>query len=238
MFATSDRVSPCRARSSPRSVGRVTVSSPSPCSIFMRCGTCCVSSPSGPLTITRPGSIDTDTPAGNSMGVFPIRLMALPDETDDFAADAFALGGLARDETPRRRHDRRPHPSEDARQPVLSSVDAAARLRDALEVGDDALPARPVLELDDERVEALARLALPADDVALLLKQARDLLLLARGRHLRGLVQRLVRVADAGEHVCDRVGQHLDHQLDLVMPGIWPWCARSRRQIRQRPNLR
>src|SRR5215204_7216157 len=192
MFATSDRVSPCRARSSPRSVGRVTVSSPSPCSIFMRCGTCCVSSPSGPLTITRPGSIDTDTPAGNSMGVFPIRLMALPDETDDFAADAFALGGLARDETPRRRHDRRPHPSEDARQPVLSSVDAAARLRDALEVGDDALPARPVLELDDERAvrSMLLRVGLPAvvvcraddletHDVALVLEQARDLLLLS-----------------------------------------------------------
>ena len=28
------------------------------------------------------------------------------------------------------------------------------------------------------------------------------------------------------------------YQLDFVMPGIDPWCARSRRQIRQRPNLR
>jgi hypothetical protein len=27
------------------------------------------------LTITRPGSTDTDTPAGISMGFFPIRLM-------------------------------------------------------------------------------------------------------------------------------------------------------------------
>src|SRR5215204_4721480 len=164
MFATSDRVSPCRARSSPRSVGRVTVSSPSPCSIFMRCGTCCVSSPSGPLTMTLPGSIDTLTPAGSSIGFFPIRLMALPDETDDFAADAFALGGLTRDQTPGRRHDRRPHPPEDARQPVLSSVDAAPRLGDALEVGDDPLAARPVLELDDERVvrPVLFRVGLPA----------------------------------------------------------------------------
>jgi predicted nucleotidyltransferase len=28
------------------------------------------------------------------------------------------------------------------------------------------------------------------------------------------------------------------HQLDLVMPGMAPSCARSRRQIRQRPNFR
>ena len=52
------------------------------------------------------------------------------------------------------------------------------------------------------------------------------------------LVQRLVGVADAGEHVCDRIGQHRSsYQLDFVMPGIAPWCASSRRQIRQRPNL-
>ena len=25
---------------------------------------------------------------------------------------------------------------------------------------------------------------------------------------------------------------------DFVIPGIWPWCAISRRQIRHRPNLR
>jgi hypothetical protein len=50
-------------------------------------------------------------------------------------------------------------------------------------------------------------------------------------------VQRLVGVADAGEHVGDWIGKH-GYQLDFVMPGITPWCARSRRQIRQRPNLR
>src|SRR5215204_396647 len=158
----------------------------------MRCGTCCVSSPSGPLTITRPGSIDTDTPAGNSMGVFPIRLMALPDKTDDFAADAFALGGLARDETPGRRHDRRAHPPENARQAILPSVHAAARLGDTLEVGDDALAARSVLQLHDQRVEALAFPDRVPDDVALLLENPRDLLLLAGGRHLGPLLQRLV----------------------------------------------
>src|SRR5450759_1096557 len=28
------------------------------------------------------------------------------------------------------------------------------------------------------------------------------------------------------------------YQLDLVTPGITPWCANSRRQMRHRPNLR
>jgi hypothetical protein len=28
------------------------------------------------------------------------------------------------------------------------------------------------------------------------------------------------------------------YQLDFVIPGTAPWCASSRRQIRQRPNLR
>src|SRR5215470_8456677 len=95
MFATSVRVSPWSARSSPRSLGRVTVITPSFCSIVIRCGTTCASSPSGPLTCTRPGLIETETPAGNSMGDLPIRLIRLPDETDDLAADAALLRGPA-----------------------------------------------------------------------------------------------------------------------------------------------
>src|SRR4051812_11285279 len=96
MFATSERVRPWSARSSPRSVGRVTVIVPSLCSTFIRCGTSCESSPSGPLTITRPGEIDTETPAGTSIGERPMRLISgLPDETDDLAADPALLRGPA-----------------------------------------------------------------------------------------------------------------------------------------------
>src|SRR5688500_20273244 len=101
MFAIRVRVSPCSARSSPRSVGRVTSSSPSACSIFVRCGTTCESSPSGPFTWTRPAEIATLTVLGSSMGRLPILLIALPDEGDDLAADA-ALGGLAAGDQPAR----------------------------------------------------------------------------------------------------------------------------------------
>src|SRR5439155_10752290 len=151
MFATNERVSPCSARSSPRSVGRFTRSCPSSFSILMRAGTCCVSSPSGPLTVTRPGSTATLTPSGISMGCLPIRLIDSPDEADDLAADAALLRGLARDEPTRGGEDRGAHPPEDAGQPLLASVHAAARLRYALQVGDDPLPIAPELQLDDER---------------------------------------------------------------------------------------
>src|SRR5207302_1857386 len=185
MLATSVRVRPWRARSSPRSVGRVTTSSPSRCSIFMRAGTCCVSAPSGPFTITRPGSIDTETLDGTSMGFLPIRLMRLPDEADDLAADPLLLGGAARDEAGGRGHDRRAHSAQDARQTILARIDPAAGLGDPLEPRDHALAVAPELELDDQGIEGVIRPPFDAVvvDVAFLLEQARDLDLLPRGRH-------------------------------------------------------
>src|SRR5262245_32102749 len=208
MFATRVRVSPCSARSSPRSLGRMTVIVPSACSTFMRCGTSWTSSPSGPLTIARPDEIDTDTPPGNSIGDLPIRLIRSPDEADDLAADPALLRGAAGHHATRRGQDSRAHPAEDAGHAVLARVDTAAGLGDALQVGDHALTAAAVLELDDEQVEALALLDAVVADVALLLEQARDVLLHPRGGHRRGLLERLVGVPDAREHVGDRIGQH------------------------------
>src|SRR5262245_32136661 len=240
MFAISVRVSPCSARSSPRSVGRRTTIEPSSCSICIRCGTTWVSSPSGPLTWTRPGEMATLTVAGISMGCLPMRLMTSPDEADDLAADPALLCVAGGHEAARGGQDRGAEAAEHARQAVLARVDAASRLGNALEVAEHALAVAAVLQLDDERVEALAALDVEVLDVALVLEQARDLLLHAGGRHLRRLVHRLVGVADPGQHVGDRVGLHLSspYQLLFVMPGITPWCASSRRQIRHRPNLR
>src|SRR5262249_51931159 len=182
MFAISERVSPWSARSSPRSVGRVTVMAPSDCSIFIRVGTSWLSSPSGPFTMTRPGESDTLTLAGSSMGCFPIRLMALPDEAHDLAADALLLRRARRDEPVGRRHDRDAHSAEDARQAVLARVDTAAWLRHALEVGDDPLAAAAVLQLDHEGIEAFALLDVVVRDVGILLEGARDSLFQVGGR--------------------------------------------------------
>src|SRR3954467_9280101 len=122
MFATSVRVRPCSARSSPRSVGRFTVTTPSACSIFIRAGTCCCSVPRGPATATRAGSMVTVTPSGTWMGALPILLIPLPDEGHHFAADSTLLRGAARDETGRGRKDRDAHPAEHARKTTLPGV--------------------------------------------------------------------------------------------------------------------
>src|SRR2546425_591513 len=208
MFAINVRVRPCSARSSPRSVGRVTVITLSECSIFIRAGTSWDSSPRGPLTITRPGESETFTPLGNSMGCLPIRLISLPDEAHDLAADAFLLCRTGRDQSSRSRQDRHAHPAEHARQTILARIDTAAGLRHPLEVGDDPLAAPAVLQLDDQGIEAFALLDVEVRDVSLLLEDAGNALLEAGGRHLGSLVQRLVGVADACEHVGDWIGQH------------------------------
>src|SRR6186997_3689085 len=156
MFATSDRVRPCSARSGPRSVGRVTTRLSSWRSIVMRIGTCWVSSPSGPLTMIRPGSMAMLTPVGTGMGCLPMRLIsALPDDGHDLAADTALGGGAVGDETVRGGQDRGAHSAEHARQAILARVDAASGLRDALEIRDHALAAAPVLQLHDEVVERL-----------------------------------------------------------------------------------
>src|SRR6266536_2757067 len=147
-----------------------------------------------------------------------------PDEAHDFAADSSFLRGPARDETARRGQDRHAHAAQHAWQTILARVHTATRLRHALQIGDHPLAAATVLQLDDQGIEALAGLDAKVLDVPLLLEDASDLDLQARGRHRHPLVQRLVGVADAGQHVGYWIRKHR-YQLDLVMPGITPWCA-------------
>src|SRR6266542_6677361 len=209
MFAIRVRVSPCNARSPLRSVGRETTIVPSCCSTFIRAGTSWESSPSGPFTMTRAPVTETFTPDGISMGCFPIRLIDSPDEADDLAAYSSLLRRPARDEAARRGQDRRPHAAQDAWQPVLACVDSPTRLRDPAEVGDDPLAVPSELELDDERVVAVALADVVIGDVALLLEQARDLLLQAGRGHLCCVVERLVGVPDPRQHVGNGIGVHL-----------------------------
>src|SRR5437868_9739995 len=208
MFAMSVRVSPCSERSSPRSVGRVTTTVPSSCAIAMRSGTCCCRVPRGPATATRPGSTETVTPEGISMGFFPIRLIRSPDEADDLATDPALLRGPARDEPGGRGQDRDAHSSQHARETILPRVDPTARLGDALQARDDPFAIPAELEIDDQSIEGFALLDVIVPDVALLLEEAGDLHLHARRRHDCLVLERLVRVPDAGEHVGDRIGQH------------------------------
>src|SRR5215218_6075206 len=112
MLAMRERVSPCSARCSARSVGRVTISS-SPSwrtSIerFLRSWR----SPRGPATRTTSGSIVTVTPVGMGMGLLPIRDIDLPDLRDDLAADALPAGVVAGHHATRGGDDRGAHAAE------------------------------------------------------------------------------------------------------------------------------
>src|ERR1700720_4781487 len=132
MFATSVRVSPCSARCSPRSVGRLTTSySPSwmtSMSRWMRSE----SSPLGPLTRTDSGSIEMVTPAGTGIGCLPILDIAqLPDLRQDLAADSGSARVVTGHDAVRGGDDRCAHPPKHLRDVLRVDVRALPRSRDA-----------------------------------------------------------------------------------------------------------
>ena len=133
-----------------------------------------------------------------------------------------------------------PIPRRTLRQVLRTGVDAPPGLAHALHRADDVLAVRAVLELDVEGARGLARLDLVAGDEALLAEHLGDAHLHARGGHLHRVLPDRRGVADPRQHVGDGVGHHgwISYQEDLRMPGISPRRARSRRQMRQIPNLR
>src|SRR5688500_8706405 len=173
MLATSERVSPCRARCSPRSVGRVTTSVPScsstPMSRLLRSD----SAPRGPVTWTTSGSTLMVTPVGTGMGLRPMRLIALPDLRHDLAADLVLAGLVARHDAARRGDDRRAEAALDLRDLGARDVPALAGARHAAQAGDRRPALGRVLELDLDELAGMVgggRLDLERVDVALLLQ--------------------------------------------------------------------
>src|SRR6185437_5650070 len=150
MFATRVRVRPWSARCSPRSVGRVTTSSSPCCSTLISRLMRSVSSPFGPLTVTRSGSIAIVTPEGMGMGRLPIRDIAaengLPDLRHDLAADATLARLVAGHNSARGRDDGCAHPALNARNVGVVDIRALARPRNALDPRDDRLAVVGVLE--------------------------------------------------------------------------------------------
>src|SRR4051794_2243343 len=189
MLKISDRVRPCRARCSPRSVGRVTRSVESSRSIDRSGDTCWESSPLGPLTRTWPGSTWTSTPEGISMGSLPMRLISLvcplPDVSEYLAAHVLAPGLVGGHDPARGRDDGRAHAALHARQLIGGDGVAPAGGRDPSQPADHGVAVLCVLERHVQPVElalgrapgARAGLLLDAivHDVSLLLEHARHL---------------------------------------------------------------
>src|SRR3954451_10404373 len=224
MLATSDRVRPCRARCSPRAVGRATSSSPAFSSIVMSRLLRSDRSQRGPATRTTSGSTVTVTPSGTGMGLRPIRdIVDLPDLRHDLAADALLTGLVAGQDAARRGDDRRAHAALDLADPAGRRVVALAGARDAAQALDRRAAILGVLERhpdDLSRMVGRRRLDLVAVDVALLLEDSRHLdLELGRGDVDR-LVGGLDPVADPREEVGDRIGHRHGYQLLFVIPGM------------------
>src|ERR1700693_1382159 len=165
MLAINALVRPWSARCPPRSVGSLTTScSPAPSfstetrstsmSRWMRSD----SSPRGPFTVTRSGSIEIDTPDGSGMGCFPIRDIWLsslwagspqarsPDSGHDLATNAGGAGVVAGHQALGGRDDGGPHSALDPGNVRVVDVRALAGPRGALHAGDHRLALRRVLE--------------------------------------------------------------------------------------------
>src|SRR4051812_4415240 len=210
MFATSERVSPCRARCSARSVGRLTSSWPSSCTTSMARFLRSSRLPRGPLTRTISGSTVTVTVEGTGMGFLPMRDMChLPDLGDDLATDTRGAGLVAGHDAVRRRQDGGAHAAQDLRDVLRIHVASLTGTGHPAQAGDHRGAVLSVLELHEQLVARGAGHAgglVEALDVALLGQDPRHLAL----EPARGDLDRLVRghdaVADPGQEVGDGVG--------------------------------
>src|SRR5262245_20333390 len=211
-LATRLRASPWNLPSSASSRTVRATRLASSCLNAMPGGSAWRSLPFGPCTSTAPSDTCTLTPAGIGMGFLPIRDMVnSPDVAEDFAADALLARLAAGHHAARRGQDGGAQPAEHGRDVLAAEVDAAAGTADALDAGDDALAARPVLEQDADGLLHLAGLGrgvhhLEALDVAFVLENPGDLQLERRGRDVHARVPRDGGIPDARQHVGNRIG--------------------------------
>src|SRR4051812_28282755 len=209
MLAISERVSPCSARCSPRSVGRVTTISPLLRSTVMSRLLRSSSVPPGPATRTTSGSMVTVTVSGTGMGFLPMRLIASPDLRHDLAAHAGLARLVAGHHAARGGDDRGPHAALDLADAAGGRVMALAGARDAAQPADGRAAVLRVLQAHADELGGLplrGRDDLERLDVALLAQDPRHLALEPRRRDVGGLVRGVDGVADPGEEVGDRVG--------------------------------
>src|SRR5215218_2804130 len=167
------------------------------------------SSPRGPLTVTRSGSIATLTPAGTGMGLRPIRLMTCsPHLRHDLATEARSARLVTGHDAMGRRDDRRAEPTLDLRDVGVVDVGPLAGTGHPLDALDHGLAVAGVLESHVDELAGvlrIGRLDLPAVDVALLLEDASELLLELRGRDRHDVLRRMRTVAHTREEVGDGI---------------------------------
>src|SRR5487761_122984 len=206
-LATRARANPCSARCD--SLCRVAISWPSFWSNLILPGTGTRILPLGPCTSIASSAIWTFTPAGSGIGFLPIRDMALPNLAQKFAAHAFFPGGLAGHDSARRGKNRDAHAADDGANGALANVTAAAGTRYALQIRQHAALVAGVAEKDAQHLVLVLVDDFVRRDVAFFLQHARNLNFQFRRRQIHARMARAHGVADAREHVSNRVGGHL-----------------------------
>src|SRR5262249_48687037 len=254
---TSARVSPWSARAARFSAPRPTTTLPSATFTEQRSWTRSWRRPFGPFTSTSCPWMPTCTPLGIVIGFRPIldivpslapaapRRMALADVAEDLPAHLGLAGLAVREHAPRRGQDRHAHATQHARNPVRAHVEAPPGLRDSPEPADHPLLPRAVLQVDAEDPLVLVLDEAEVLDEPLLLQDLRQAPLELRRGDIYLLVLREAAVADARQHVRHRIRHHRHASLSsggyqeaLATPGISPFRARFRKQIRHSWNLR
>src|SRR4051794_32265668 len=227
MLLTSVRVRPWSARLRRSSLARLTtIASPSRATVRSPT-TSMASSPLGPFTRTDDSEIVTSTPLGTAIGCFPTRDMS-PHRAEHFATDVALARFRVGEQALVRRDDRNAHATEDTGHLLCPPVFAQTGTRRALDAADHALAIGRVLQADTQQVAGLVatRHHVEARDVALLLEDSRYGFLQLRGRHRNLVVERDVRVPQAGQHVGNRVGHRHAAALLTTRPSRRPALRR------------
>src|SRR5208282_1149190 len=142
----------------------------------------------------------------------------LPDFTKQFAAQALTPRLAPRHHALRRGQDVDAHAAQYARNLGAAHIDAAARTRYPRQVRDHRLVVVAVFQIHAQDLVALFFRRLEVRDIALFFQNAGNLRLQLGSWYIHFLVPGADRVADARQHVCDRIGQ--PHRLLLLEPPV------------------
>src|SRR5205823_7677155 len=143
-----------------------------------------------------------------------IRPYSLPYFADELAAHVLAAGPRAREDTARRGDDDDAHAAERTRDLGGAGVQASPRRREAPQVRQHRTAPLGVLQMHANGLEAPVGHDLEALDEALVLQDPRDAFFHLRVRDVNAGMAPVNRVADARQHIGDRIG----HTHGIALP--------------------
>src|SRR5690554_6131841 len=251
MLAMRVLIKPCSDLQYLVSLGRSTRTWPASCRTIVSYKSSQLSSPFGPFTFTIAPSTSTPTPDGSVIGFLPIRdkdntpfsdstlargdahVRALPDITEHFSANALFASGFVRHYPPGSRDDRYSQPPKHPGDLSFTNVDPETGFTDLFQSGNDPFFS-VVLQVNFDDSLIIAFVQFVFFDIAFPLQNFSHRFFRIGGGNLHCLSADNIGVANTSQHVGNRIRHHhgdnlLLHQLALLIPGISPRWAKSRK---------